>query len=182
MSKKDSLLAEPVMGQVDFLNLKNRIIALRADMTFLQSLTDEDVIAMNKISDGDKVYIGDCLTEASNAQDLLPAYFSVEDIRKDDALNDELYELEDMLFELYQNVRRNRMAAAARAYSGVSTFYGLVKSAADAKVEKAIAMYKRLQDYHKKRTDSSKARRKKEAAIRQGAIADNLLDKKSIQN
>ena len=68
------------------------------------------------------------------------------------------------------------MAAVDRAYSGVSTFYGLIKSVADAKVEKAIAMYKRLQDYHKKRVEAGKACRKKEATIRRGMLANKALD------
>jgi hypothetical protein len=175
MPKKNLSTVATLMGDVDFPEIKNHVNALRTDLPFLQSFSDEALSAMNKISDSDKTYIADCLIEAASAQDLLPPYFSVEDIRKDDVLNNNLYELEDMLFDLYQDVKRNRMAAADRAYSGVSTFYGLVKSAADANVPKAIAIYKRLQEYHKKKVDAGKTRRKKESIVKQAAMSEKLL-------
>jgi hypothetical protein len=179
MSKKNNALMATLANEVNFQELKNHILALRNELPLLESLTDEDVLSMNKISDSDKTYIADCLTEAANAQDLLPAYFSVEDLRKDNALNGNLYEIEDMLLELYQDVRRNRMAAADRAYSSVSTFYGLVKAAADANVPKATALYKRLQEYHKKKQEMAKNRRKKADMVRQAAIAEKMLQSAS---
>ena len=175
MAKKSHSNVATLMGDVDFPQIKNHINAMRTGLPLLQSFSDDALSAMNKISDSDKTYIADCLIEAANAHDLLPPYFNVEDIRTDNVLNDNLYELEDMLFELYQDVKRNRMASADRAYSGVSTFYGLIKSAADANVPKAIAIYKRLQEYHKKKVDAAKARRKKESIVKQAAMSEKLL-------
>jgi hypothetical protein len=175
MPKKSNSAVTMLMGDVDFPEIKTRINALRTELSFLESFSEEAMSAMNKISDSDKTYIADCLIEAASAHDLLPPYFSVEDIRKDDALNDNLYELEDILFELYQDVKRNRMAAADRAYGGVANFYSLIKAAADANVPKAIAIYKRLQEYHKKKVDAGKARRKKEEAVKQAAATEKLL-------
>jgi hypothetical protein len=179
MSKKTIVSDTTLTAEVNFLDLKNHIITLRNALALNPALTDADVTSMNKISDSDKTYIADCLTEAANAQDLVPAYFSVEDIRKEDQLNDSLYEVEDMLLELYQDVKRNRMAAADRAYSGVSNFYGLVKAAADANVPKAIAIHKRMQEYHKRKVEMGKNRRKKEEAVRQTAIATKMLQSAS---
>jgi hypothetical protein len=175
MSKKPNALVATVTGDVNFQELKNSIHALSNSLSFLDTLSDSNVSSMNKISDADKTYITDCLVEAANAQDLLPAYFNAESIRKDNVLNDSLYEMEDMVYEMYQTLKRNRMAAADRAYSGVSTFYGLIKSASDANVPKAIAMYRRLQDYHKKKQEAAKNRRRKEEAAKQTAFAEKAL-------
>jgi hypothetical protein len=175
MAKKNFSIMSTPSSAVDFQEIKAQINALRTNMVFLKSLTDADVASMNKISDGDKTYITDCLIEAANAQDLLPAYFNTEDIRQANTLNDSLYELEDMLFETYQAVKRNRMAAADRAYGGVSTFYGLIKAAADAHVPKAIAMYRRLQDYHKKKLEAGKIRKRKEEAAKQSIFNERVL-------
>ena len=50
MSKKSNTAVAPLMGDVDFQELKNRINTLRTDLSFLQSYSDEDMSAMNKIS------------------------------------------------------------------------------------------------------------------------------------
>jgi hypothetical protein len=172
MPKKSNSAVTMLMGDVDFPEIKTRINALRTELSFLETFSEEAMSAMNKISDSDKTYIADCLIEAANAHDLLPPYFTVDDIRKDDALNDNLYELEDMLFELYQDVKRNRMAAADRAYSGVANFYSLIKAAADANMPKAIAIYKRLQEYHKKKVESAKATKRKIEAAKAAATKE----------
>jgi hypothetical protein len=150
-------------------DIKNIIKSISIKMPFLVDLAEDDVLAFNKISDGDKVFIADCMTEAQEADGLLPPYFKPLEIAKDDTLNDQLYEIEDMLFEVYQRVRRNRMLAADEAYSGVSTFYNLMKAAANSKISKAIGIYKRLQSYHQKKVETAKATKKKIEAAKESA-------------
>ncbi len=134
--------------------------------SFTVNVDDKEVLSLLKVGDGDKVLTADCLSEGKEAEGFLPPYFKMADIQTSDTLHDQLYELEDALFDLYQHTRRNRMLAGSEASSGVSTFYALVKIAATAKnkIAEAVAMFKRLQGYYMKRAETAKAnKRKKEA-------------------
>ena len=153
--------ASIVMSENTFQEAKEAIDLLRAVIPGLEALTEEDVKTMNKISDGDKVYIADCLVEAPAAKDMLPNYYSVENVKNNNLSHDQLYVLEDKLFELYIDVRRNRMARADKAYSGVASFYKFIATAVENKVPQAAAMFKRLQDYHKKKVEASNAKKRK---------------------
>jgi hypothetical protein len=152
---------------------------LTNSLSFLRPLTDDDVKGSNKISDGDKVFITDCLTESPNATDLMPSYYDEQEIRNNNLEHDALYQLEDKLFELYQNVRRNRMYVGGNAYSGVSTFYELIKAAAKTKSVKAIAMFNRLKSYHMKKVETAKANKKKKEAEKANALA-NAAEVKTV--
>ena len=167
------------MSEEELNDVKMAIKSVAAKMPFLVNLNDDDVLSMNKISDGDKVFIADCMSEAKEAEALLPPYFKIVEIQKDNTLNDQLYEIEDTLFEMYQHVRRNRMLAADEAYSGVSTFYTLVKTAATSKtkIASAVAMYKRLQDYHLKKVETAKAKKRKAEAEKAAADAERTSEK-----
>jgi hypothetical protein len=177
MAKSNVIPNEEGTTAFNFQDVKNHINILRDKLSPLNPLTDEDVVSMNKLSDGDKVFISDCLVEAPNATEFLPAYFDEASVRVNNTLNDELYVIEDQLFELYQHVRRNRMQAADIAYSGVSTFYGLIKSAANTNLPKAVSMFKRLQDFHKKKVDAAKARAKKIKADKAELLAFKAAEK-----
>ena len=176
--------ASIVMAETVYQDALGMIDNIRSVIPGLVEITDEEVKTMNKISDGDKVFISDCLVEAPAAKDMLPIYFSVPDVKDNDASNDQLYVIEDKLFELYIDVRRNRMARADKAYSGVSAFYKFIAAAAEHKVPLAAAMYKRLQDYHKKKVEAANAKKRKieaqkkaEEEARQAEENDRKLDK-----
>ena len=172
------------MSEEELNEVKMTLKSIGIKMPFLINLTDDDVLGMNKISDGDKVFIADCMSEAKEAEALLPPYFKIGEIQKDNALNDQLYEVEDMLFEMYQHVRRNRMLAADEAYSGVSTFYSLIKTAATSKtnIAAAVAMFKRLQGYHLKKVDAAKAKKRKAEAEKLVAEAQRANEKAVVNN
>jgi 4-aminobutyrate aminotransferase-like enzyme len=147
-----------VMSAEEFADVKSTIKSLWTKLFFMKDLTDDNTASFNKISDGDKVFIGDCLTEAEEAilKKMVPLYTDVDKIRLSDLSHDQLWVIEDALTELLAHVRRNRMLAADDAYSGVSSMYSSIKQAAKDKVQGAVAMFGRLQSYHMKRVQASK--------------------------
>jgi hypothetical protein len=166
-----------VMTAEEFAEVKNLIKQLRGKLSFLRELTDDDTLSFNRISDGDKVFIGDCLTEVEDAAEMLPPYTDVGKIRNSNASHDQLWIIEDGLAEITSHVRRNRMLAADDAYSGVSAIYNFIKAAAKAKVKGAIAKFERLQSYHMKRVQAAKdaqAAKKKTEAEKAKAVTDAI--------
>ena len=120
--------------------------------TVLIKLDQEDTDGMYRMSDADKTFVRNCLTEMGGAGDILPTYVKPEDIQQDLLCGDQLLELENALSELLANVRRNRMLANHEAYQGASVFYRLVSAAARSGSALAKAMYERLHTYHQNRT------------------------------
>jgi hypothetical protein len=165
-----------VMSDEEFAEVKNIIKSLWVKLSFMKNLEDENTVSFNKISDGDKVFISDCLTEAEEAilKKMLPLSVDVDKIRLSDLSHDQLWFIEDALTELLAQVRRNRMLAADDAYSGVSSMYNYIKQAAKDKIQGAVAMFGRLQSYHMKKVDAAKAAktaREKAAAEKAAAVA-----------
>ncbi|MBL7814634.1 MAG: hypothetical protein JNL70_06480 [Saprospiraceae bacterium] len=151
-------------------DIKAAIKSITAQIAPYTTVVDESQVKnLNKIGDGDKVLIADCLSEGDAAQELLPALFKMETIETSDKLHDQLYEIEDALFELYQHVRRNRMLAGSEASGMVSTFYNIMKTFATGKnkLAAAVAIYKRLQGYYMKRVETAKANKRKAEAQKQ---------------
>ena len=161
-------------------DVKTTIKSVAAKLSSITvNVSEEEIATLSRVGDGDKVLIADCLSEAKEAQHLLPPYFKTADIQTSDTLHDQIYEVEDALFELYQHVRRNRMLAGSEASSGVSTFYALIKTAATSKnkLAEAVAMFKRLQGYYMKRLDTSKAKKRKEEAEKVAADKERAAEK-----
>jgi hypothetical protein len=152
--------------------------------SFTDNVSEDEIATFNKLGDGDKVLITDCLSEGKDAQHLLPPYFKMSDIQTSNMLHDQLYEIEDALFELYQHTRRNRMLAGSEAAGGVSTFYVLIKTAATGKVQipSAVAMFKRLQGYYLKRLEVSKAKKRKDEADKLAVEKMHAAEKAAAQS
>jgi hypothetical protein len=178
---KEKKFTAALLPDIDFAGAKSTVKGLRSQLPFLESFSDEQVLAFNKLSDGDKVFISDCLKEAPEAADFLPVYVKVLNIIADDKLHDELWTLEDALFEMYILVRRNRMAAGDRAYSGVSTIYELLRIAASDKnaAPESKTIFARLQSYHMKKLETAKANKKKAEADKAAAVAEAIAAKEA---
>ena len=170
-----------VMVDALFADIKSSLKTLRGKMPFLTIYSDEQVLSFNKTSDGDKIFIGDCLTEAPECTPYLTAYVNTSEIADDDKAHDQLWELEDILFELYILVRRNRMAAGDKAYSGVSSIYELLRVASTSKkaAPEAKAIFARLQSYHLKRVETAKANKKKADDDKAAAVAAAVAAKEA---
>ncbi len=145
---------------------------------FTVNIDEEEVINFNKIGDGDKGFIADCLSEGKEADELLPSSFKMQNIQISDTLHDQLYEIEDALFDAYIHVRRNRMLAGSEASSAVSTFYALIKALGTGKnkMKAAVNMFNRLQGYFLKRLENSKAKKRKEESAKASAEKARLAE------
>jgi hypothetical protein len=126
-------------------------------LSFLVNLTQAETDALYNMSDADKTFVRNCITEMNGAAELLPPYLKSEDVSSDLACGDQLLELENMLSELLTNVRRNRMLANYEAFSGASVFYRLVGAAARSGSAPAAAMYERMRSYHVSRNKAGRS-------------------------
>ncbi len=173
-----------VMSPEEFADVKDTIKSLWTKLSFMRSLEDDNTVSFNKISDGDKVFISDCLTESEEAvlKKMVPLSVNVEKIQLSDLSHNQLWIIEDALTELLAQVRRNRMLAADDAYSGVSSMYSYIKQAAKDKVRGAVAMFDRLQSFHMKRVQAgkdAKAAKKKAEEEKIKAVADAIAEEQA---
>ena len=137
-----------VLSADDFAATKTDLQHITQKLSFLIKLTQDETEAMYNMSDADKTFVRNCITEMGSAVDLLPPYLKVEEVQKDMACGDQLLDLENTLSELLTNVRRNRMLAYYEAYTGASVFYHLTGAAAKGGSGPARAMYDRMKNYH----------------------------------
>ena len=160
-----------LLSAEDFAATKTELQKVSQFLSFLVKLTPEETEAMYNMSDADKTFVRNCLTEMSGASDLMPSYLKVEEVGKDLACGDQLLELENTLNELLTNVRRNRMLAYYEAYTGASVFYHLTGAAAKSGSGPAKAMYERMKTYHvnKKKGGRSSVQR----AAKSGDVRSN---------
>ena len=166
MSQSSNRLTR-IFSEEELSDVKNSIKAALTKVTpFTTNVGEEEIPSLIKVGDGDKVLIADCLVESKEADEFLPPYFKMATVKTSDTLHDQLFELEDVLFDAYLLVRRNRMLAGSEALAGVSTFYAYIKTAAISKnkVATAVAMFKRLQEYYQKRADVAKAKKRQREA------------------
>ncbi len=140
-----------------FAAVKTELQNVSRHLSFLVKLSQEEVEAMYKMSEADKSFVRNCLTEMGAAADILPPYLKTDDISTDLACTDQLLELENSLSEMLINVRRNRILAGKEAYNGAAVFYRLVSAAARSGSGPAKAMHERLQKYHQNKTKGGKA-------------------------
>lgn len=173
-----------VMSPEELADVKDTIKSLWTKLSFMKSLEDDNTVSFNKISDGDKVFISDCLTESEEAvlKKMVPLSVNVEKIQLSDLSHDQLWVIEDALTELLAQVRRNRMLAADDAYSGVSSMYNYIKQAAKDKVRGAVAMFDRLQSFHMKRVQAgkdAKAVKKKAEEEKVKAVANAIAEEQA---
>ncbi len=144
-----------VMSAEEFAATKAELQKVNKQLDFLVKLSPNETEAFYGVSDGDKTFIRNCVTEMNSAGDLIPPYVKAEEIVKDLACGDQLLELENALSDLLENVKQNRRLANYEAYDGAAVFYHLMGTAARSGSGQAKAIYDRLQEHHK-----AKGRRK----------------------
>ncbi len=179
MSQEGNRLTR-IFTDEELTDVKSTIKSVTNKVAPFTTVVDEnEIVGFNKIGDGDKMLIADCLSEGEDAKEFLPQRFKMETIQISDTLHDQLYEIEDDLFELYQHVRRNRMLAGSEASGAVSTFYGIIKAFGTGKdkVAAAVAMFKRLQGYYMKRIETAKTKKRKVEAEKMETEAARTTEK-----
>ncbi len=137
-----------VMSEEEFAAAKADLRKVAAQLNFLVKLTPTESTTLYRLSDADKMFVRNCMTEIENISDIIPAYLKPEEIVKDLTCGEQLLELENVLADMLENVRTNRRLANTEAYNGASILYRLVGAAARSGSAAAVAVQNRMQTYH----------------------------------
>lgn len=114
----------------------------------LDNFTENDVPSFIKMDPKKEAFVRDVIVEMKNAKGKIPTAAELDIIIGNLTKYDDLYDLEDVLKELYTKIRRNRMNFGSVAYRESLTFYGSLEPVLN-KIAGAIDIKKRLMSYFK---------------------------------
>src|SRR5882724_9363366 len=101
---------------------------LSAMMPFLTGLTTDERQSMPKINDSNKTFTEDAIASAVNNANLLPGYFSTDEMQKDLVLFEQLDEIALLAAQLSEKIDDTRMIAGSEAYISALTTYRLMET------------------------------------------------------
>ena len=133
-----------VMPNADIADVKKSITDIYGKMPFLIGLTTDERVTLPKISENNKVFVGDSINALANNAPMLPSYLNVADIKSDLTLYEQLDELEMLALQLVEKIQDTRMLCGSEAYVSSLTAYRLFEAAASAGIPGADAMYAAL--------------------------------------
>lgn len=130
---------------------------LEAELEFTVGLNNTERQRLPKINKGNKLFVQDSVMATDNGDSVLPAYVKTEEVAKD--LN--LYEdLDPFLLKsesIFYKLRDTQMLAGSEAYTTALVIYKMYKTAADAGIPGAQAVYNSLRErfMHQSNTDDA---------------------------
>jgi hypothetical protein len=133
-----------VMKDAEITAVKNLIKDIYGNMPFLIGLTTDERVTLPKISENNKVFVGDSINALANNAPMLPSYLNVADIKSDLTLYEQLDELEGLALQLVEKIQDTRMLCGSEAYASSLTAYRLFEAAASAGIPGADAVYDAL--------------------------------------
>lgn len=133
-----------VMPNADIADVKKSITDIYGKMPFLIGLTTDERVTLPKISENNKVFVGDSINALANNAPMLPSYLNVADIKSDLTLYEQLDELEMLALQLVEKIQDTRMLCGSEAYVSSLTAYRLFEAAASAGIPGADAIYDAL--------------------------------------
>jgi hypothetical protein len=133
-----------VMTDADITDVKKSITNIHGKMPFLIGLTTDERVTLPKISENNKVFVGDSINALVNNAPMLPSYLNVADIKNDLTLYEQLDELEMMALQLVEKIQDTRMLCGSEAYVSSLAAYRLFEAAASAGIPGADAIYDAL--------------------------------------
>ncbi|MBL7702971.1 MAG: hypothetical protein JNM14_12025 [Ferruginibacter sp.] len=113
-------------------------------MPFLIGLTTEERIALPKINESNKVFVGDSINALVNNAAILPAYLNANEIKTDLTLYEQLDELEGLALQLVEKIQDTRMLCGSEAYASSLAAYRLFEAAATAGLPGTDSIYNAL--------------------------------------
>lgn len=132
------------MPNADIADVKKSITDIYGKMPFLIGLTTDERVTLPKISENNKVFVGDSINALANNAPMLPSYLNVADIKSDLTLYEQLDELEMLALQLVEKIQDTRMLCGSEAYVSSLTAYRLFEAAASAGIPGADAIYDAL--------------------------------------
>jgi hypothetical protein len=133
-----------VMADADIAEVKGFIKNIYGKMPFLIGLTTDERVTLPKISENNKVFVGDSINALVNNAPMLPSYLNVADIKNDLTLYEQLDELEMLALQLVEKIQDTRMLCGSEAYVSSLAAYRLFEAAASAGIPGADAIYDAL--------------------------------------
>ena len=133
-----------VMPEADIAEVKKSIKDIYGKMPFLIGLTTDERVTLPKISENNKVFVGDSINALANNAPMLPAYLNVADIKTDLTLYEQLDELEMLAMQLVEKIQDTRMLCGSEAYVSSLAAYRLFEAAAAAGIPGADSIYDAL--------------------------------------
>ncbi len=133
-----------VMPDADIAEVKGFIKNIYGKMPFLTGLTTDERVTLPKISENNKVFVGDSINALANNAPMLPSYLNVADIKSDLTLYEQLDELEMLALQLVEKIQDTRMLCGSEAYVSSLAAYRLFEAAAMAGIPGADAIYDTL--------------------------------------
>ena len=130
-----------VMPNADIADVKKSITDIYGKMPFLIGPTTDERVTLPKISENNKVFVGDSINTLANNAPMLPAYLNVANIKSDITLYEQLDELEMLALQLVEKIQDTRMLCGSEAYVSSLTAYRLFEAAASAGIPGADAVY-----------------------------------------
>lgn len=132
------------MADADIADVKKSVANIYAKMPFLIGLTTDERVALPKINEGNKIFVGDSINALVNNAALLPPYLNVNDIKNDLTLYEQLDELEGLALQLVEKIQDTRMLCGSEAYASSLTAYRLFEAAANAGLPGTDSIYNAL--------------------------------------
>ena len=133
-----------VMKDAEITAVKNLIKDIYGNMPFLIGLTTDERVTLPKISENNKVFVGDSINALANNAPMLPSYLNVADIKSDLTLYEQLDELEMLALQLVEKIEDTRMLCGSEAYVSSLAAYRLFEAAAIAGIPGADTIYDTL--------------------------------------
>ena len=133
-----------VMKDAEITAVKNSIKDIYGNMPFLIGLTTDERVTLPKISENNKVFVGDSINALANNAPMLPLYLNVVDIKNDLTLYEQLDELEMLALQLVEKIQDTRMLCGSEAYVSSLAAYRMFEAAALAGIPGADAIYDML--------------------------------------
>jgi len=133
-----------VMTDTDITDVKKSLTNIHGKMPFLIGLTTDERVTLPKISENNKVFVGDSINALVNNAPMLPSYLNVGDIKNDLMLYEQLDELEMLALQLVEKIQDTRMLCGSEAYVSSLAAYRLFEAAAVAGIPGADSIYDAL--------------------------------------
>jgi hypothetical protein len=124
----------------DITAIKAAIATIKTKLPFLVGLTTAERQSIPKMNQMNRLFATDAVNAVANNADMLPAYFTAGELRKDLDLYVALDEIALVLAQLSEQVSDTQMLAGSEAYISALSAYRLFGSAATAGVPGADAV------------------------------------------
>ncbi len=122
-------------------NIKTAFQTLRDNLPFLIGLTQSERQTMAKMSTANRAFTESAINAISNNPDIFPPYISIDELRKDLVLYDQLDDIVKQANQISESLRDTQTMAGSEAYVTGLAAYKFVATAAKSGVAGAKTIY-----------------------------------------